>query len=160
MFLWYLQVSSLSHSIVFLYFFHCSLSFLAISWVYLSLSLLPFTSLLFSAIGKTLSDYPFAFSHFFFLRMVLITTSYTMVQTSILSSSGLLSTRFNPLNLSPPLCNHKGFDLGHTWMIYFLQFNSEFCNKDLMIWATVSSRSCFLFLFSYIEFLHLQLQRI
>ena len=25
---------------------------------------------------------------------------------------------------------------------YFLQFKSEFWNKDLMIWATVSSRSC------------------
>ena len=26
---------------------------------------------------------------------------------------------------------------------YFLQFKSEFCNKEFMIWATVSSRSCF-----------------
>ena len=28
---------------------------------------------------------------------------------------------------------------------YFLQFKSEFGNKELMIWATVSSRSCFCF---------------
>ena len=27
---------------------------------------------------------------------------------------------------------------------YFLQFNSEFCNKEFMIWAIVSSWSCFL----------------
>ena len=26
---------------------------------------------------------------------------------------------------------------------YFLQFKSEFCNKEFMIWATVSSWSCF-----------------
>ena len=26
---------------------------------------------------------------------------------------------------------------------YFLQFEPEFCNKELMIWATGSSRSCF-----------------
>ena len=26
---------------------------------------------------------------------------------------------------------------------HFLHFKSEFCNKELMIWATVSTRSCF-----------------
>ena len=30
---------------------------------------------------------------------------------------------------------------------YFLQFKSEFCNKEFMIWATVSSWSCFCWLF-------------
>ena len=30
---------------------------------------------------------------------------------------------------------------------YFLQFKSEFGNKELMIWATVSSRSCFCWLY-------------
>ena len=30
---------------------------------------------------------------------------------------------------------------------YFLQLNSEFCNKELMIWATVSSRSSFCWLY-------------
>ena len=30
---------------------------------------------------------------------------------------------------------------------YFLQFNPEFCNKELMIWATFSSRSCFYWLY-------------
>ena len=29
---------------------------------------------------------------------------------------------------------------------YTFQFKSEFCNKELMIWATVSSRSCFCWL--------------
>ena len=42
--------------------------------------------------------------------------------------------------LSLPLYNRNRFDLGHTWMSsgfpYFLQFKFEFCNKELMIWAT------------------------
>jgi len=32
---------------------------------------------------------------------------------------------------------------------YFLQFKPEFCNKELMIWATVSPRSCFCWLYSF-----------
>ena len=51
----------------------------------------------------------------------------------------------------PQLYNHKGYNLCHTWIWprdfpYFLQFKPEFCNKELMIWATVSSRSCFYWL--------------
>ena len=72
------EISSLSHSIVFLYFLHCSfkktfLSLLCIlwnsafNWVYLSLSPLPFTSLLFSAICKASSDNHFAFLQFIVL---------------------------------------------------------------------------------------------
>ena len=49
------------------------------------------------------------------------------------------------------LCNHKGFDLGHTWMPsgfpYVFLFKSEFGNKNFMIWVTVSSRSCFCWLY-------------
>ena len=71
----------------------------AFSWVYLSLSPLPFISLLSSATCKASSDNHFAFLHFFFLGMVLVTTSYTMLQTSVHSSSGTLSARSNPLNL-------------------------------------------------------------
>ena len=74
--------------------------------------------------------------------MVLIPASYTMSQTSICSSSGILSIRSNPLNL---FVTSKR-DL--IWVIpewfsgfpYFLQFKSEFGNKEFMIWATV--RSC------------------
>ena len=43
------------------------------------------------------------------------------------------------------LYNHKGFHLGHTWMAsgfpFLLQSKSEFCNKELMIWETVSTQS-------------------
>ena len=73
--------------------------------------------------------------------------------------------------LSLPLYNHKGFDLGHTWMVlglqrvghdwatelnwtewcggfpYFLPFKSEIGNKEFMIWAIVSSQSCFCWLY-------------
>ena len=84
----------------------------AFRWVYLAFSPLPFASLLFSAICKTSSDNHFAFLRFFFLEMVLITTSCTMSQTSVHSSSGTLSIRSNPLNLFvTSTVYHKGFDL-------------------------------------------------
>ena len=63
----------------------------AFKWVYLSFSPLPFTSLLFIAMCKASSDNHFAFLHFIFLGMVLITDSCTMSQTSVHSSSGTLS---------------------------------------------------------------------
>ena len=79
--------------------FHCSLkkSFLsllailwnsAFRWVYLSLSHLLFASLLFSVICNISSDKHFAFLHFFFLGMVLVTASCTILRTSVHSSSG------------------------------------------------------------------------
>ena len=62
----------------------------ACKWVYLSFSPLPFTSLFFSPIYKASSDKHFAFLHLFFLEMVLITASCSMLQTSVHSSSGTL----------------------------------------------------------------------
>ena len=96
------EISSLSHSVVFLYFFAliaeegflislCYSLELCIQMVYLSFSPLPFASLLFSAICKASSDYHFAFLHFFSSGMVLITASCTMSRTSVHSSSGTLS---------------------------------------------------------------------
>ena len=63
----------------------------AFKWVYLSFSPLPSTSLLFRAICKAASDNHFTFLYFFFLGMVLIPASYTLLQTSIHSYSGTLS---------------------------------------------------------------------
>jgi len=112
---------------------------------------LPLASLLFSAICKASTDSHFAFLHFFFLGMVLITASCTVSRTSIHSSSGTLSNLTLWIYLSRPLYNRKGFDLGHTWMVqwfsYFLEFKSEFGNKEFMIWATVSSWSCLCWLY-------------
>ena len=82
--------------------------------------------------------------------MVLITVSWTL-WTSIHSSSGILWNLIPWIYLSLPLYNGKGFDLGHTWMAwcfpYFLQFKSEFCNREFMIWVTVSSWSYFCWLY-------------
>ena len=100
------------------------LSLLAILWnsafrcFYLSFSPFPFTSLLFSAICKASSDKHFAFLHFFFLGMVL---SLPPVQCheplSIVLQAFCLSDLVPWIYLSLPLYNHKGFDLGHTWMV-------------------------------------------
>ena len=60
----------------------------AIKWVYLSSSPLPLASLLFLAICKASSDNYFAFLHFFFLGVVLITAFCTMSQTLVHSSLG------------------------------------------------------------------------
>ena len=142
--------------------------------------------------------------------MVLIMASCTMSRTSIHSSSGTLSDLILWIYLSLPLYIHKGFNLGHTWMVweevddrgwdgwmtsltqwtwvwvnsgswwwtgrpgvlqsmgsqrvrhdwatelnwtewssgfpYFIQFKSEFGNKEFMIWARVSSQFCFCWL--------------
>ena len=107
---------------------HCSLkkaffSILAIlwnsafRWVYLSFSPLLFTSLVFSAICKVSLDNHFAFLSFFFWGMVLMTASCTMSWTSVYSSSGTLSDIIPWIYWSLPPYNHKGYDLGHTWMV-------------------------------------------
>ena len=75
-----------------------------------------------------------------------------MLQTSIHSSSGTLSTISNSLSICHLHCKIIS-DL--IWVVperpsgwpYFLQFKTEFCNDELMIWATVSSRSCFNWLY-------------
>ena len=83
-------------------------------FIFFSLS---FTSLLFSAICKASSDNHFAFLHFFFLGIVLITASCIMSWTSVHSSSGTLSDLIPWIYLSLLLYNHNWFDLGHTWVV-------------------------------------------
>ena len=88
------EISSLSHSVVFLYFFaliteesflisSCYSLELCIQMLYLSFSPLSLASRLLSAICKASSDNHFAFLHFFFFEMVLITTYCTVLQTSV-----------------------------------------------------------------------------
>ena len=86
-------------------------------WIYLSFSPLLLASLLYSAICKTSSDNHFAFFHFFFLGIVLITASCTMSWTSVHSYLGTLSDLIPWIYFSFPLYIHKGFDLGQTWMV-------------------------------------------
>ena len=89
----------------------------------------------------------FFFLHFFFLGIILVTASYTMSWSSAHSSSGTVSDLISWVCLSLPLYNHKGFDLvipeWSSGFPYFLKYKCEFGNKELMIWATVSSWSCF-----------------
>jgi len=90
----------------------------AFSWVYLSLSPLPFTSLLFLAICKaslknTLPSW-ISFSWGWFWSPPHI--EYYK------SPSIVLQTLYLPylipwIYFSPPPYKHKGFDLGHTWMV-------------------------------------------
>ena len=101
------EISSLSHSVLFLYFFvliteegFLILAIIwnsAFRWVYLSFSPLPFASL-FSAILYGLFRQPFCLFAFLFLGMVLITASCTCHEppSTVLQA---LSIRFNPLNL-------------------------------------------------------------
>ena len=132
------EISRLSHSTVCSISLYCShkavLSLLAILWnsafsrVYLSFSLLPFISLLFSAICKPSSDNHFAFLDFFFLGMVLVTAPCTTWQPSIHSSSSTLSSRSNPLNL-------------FTGIVFWVQYvadaraSSHWALKDLLLKA-------------------------
>ena len=119
------EISSLSHSVVILYFFAliteeglltspCYSWNSVIRWIYLSFYHLPFTSLLFSAIYKASSDYHFAFMHFF-LEMVLIIVSYTMSWTSVHSSSGILSGLTPWIYWLLALYHQKWFDLD--WVV-------------------------------------------
>ena len=121
---------------------HCSLkkafwSLLAIlwnsafSWSYLSISF-PFSlafcfSLFPQLFVKTSSDNHFAFVHFFFSGMVLVTVQCYEPPSIVLQTLGLPGL-IPWMYWSPPLYNHKGFDLGHTWM-------AQWCSLLSSIWA-------------------------
>ena len=104
------EISSLSHSFVFLCLFAlfteegflispcCSLE-LCIQMDISFLFSLVFHFSSFHSCFKASSDNHFAFLHFFFLVMVLIAVSCTMPWTSVHHSSDTLSIRSSPLNL-------------------------------------------------------------
>ena len=86
--------------------------------------------------------------------MVLITVSCTMSRTSIHSSSG---TVYQIESLESVCHFHSTIVKDLFWVIslewssgfsYCLQFKSEFGNKQFMIWAMVSSWSCFCWLYA------------
>ena len=88
----------------------------AFIWIYLSFSAMLFASPLFLSYFQGLLRHHFAFLHFFLLGMVLIFASSTMSKTSVHSSSDTLSDLI-PWICCHFFCNHKGFDLGHTWLV-------------------------------------------
>ena len=129
-------ISSLSQYIVFLYFFAliAEEGFLISPCYSLELCIQMGISFLFSfafcfspihSYCKASSDNHFAFLHFFFLGMVLITASSTMSCTSVHSSSGTLSDLVPWIYFSPPLYNHMGFDLTYTWKVWWFSLLSS-----------------------------------
>ena len=74
---------------------------------------------LFPTICKVSSDNHFVCLHFFFGGDSLITNSCTLLHTSIHSSLVTLSDLIPWIFLSLPLYNHKGFELGHTWVAWW-----------------------------------------
>ena len=126
------EISSISHSIVCLYFlaliteegFLISPCYSLECYIQMGISFLfSFSPLLyFSAICKASSDNHFAFLHFFFLGMVLITASCTMSRTSGHSSSGALSYLIPWIFLSLPLYNCS---------IQFSQFSRSVVSNSL-----------------------------
>ena len=122
------EISSLSDFIVSSISLHCSLkraflSLLAIlwnfafSWAYLSLSSLPFASLLFSTICKapqtTILPSCISFSLGWFLSL---TPVQCYKPLSVVLQAPCLSDLTPWIYSFPPLYNHKGFDLYLTWM--------------------------------------------
>ena len=104
-----LQYSGLENSM------DCIVHGVAKSWT--RLSDFHFTScLFFSQLFVRSPRQPFTFLYFFFLGMVLITASCTMSRNSIHSFSKTQSDLICWIYLSLPLYNHKGYDLGQTWM--------------------------------------------
>ena len=105
------EISSLSHSIVFLYFFCIDhwgklsyLSLLFFGALHSDGYIFPFPLCLLLLFFSQLFVRPpqtaiLLFLHFFFLGMVFIPDSCTVSGTSIHSSSGTLSIKSNPLNL-------------------------------------------------------------
>ena len=86
-------------------------------WIYLSFFPLLFASLLSSCICKTSSNNHSSFFSFLFVGDSFDHHLLYNVMNLIHSSSGTLSDLSPWTYLSLPLYNHKGFDLGYTWMV-------------------------------------------
>ena len=72
----------------------------------------------FLSICKASSDNYFAFLHFFFLVMVLITSPIHYQEPLCIVLQAFYVSDIIPwIYLLHPLYNHKGFDLDHTWMV-------------------------------------------
>ena len=89
----------------------------AFSWVYLSFSPLLFTSLLSSAICKASPDNHFVFLQFFFFGWLWSLPPTQCCEPLAIVLQILCLPNLIPwIYSSPPVYNHKGFDLDHTWM--------------------------------------------
>ena len=162
------EISSLSHSVVFLYFFvliseEGFLISLCYSLELCIQSLLFLVSFLLSAICKASSDNHFSFLHLFFLGLVLITASHTMSWTSIHSSSDTLSDLIPCIYLSLLLYNLKWFDLGHYGLVVFPTFfnlSLNFAGRCSWSEPQLASSSLGYFFCRFCSTSHLWLQKI
>ena len=122
------EISSLSHSIVFLYFFElntkevfcispCHSWNSAFKWVYLSFSTLPLTSVLFSDICEASSDNYFAFCISLSLVWYWLLPTVQCHEPLSIVLQALLSISSYPLNLLVTFTVYKGFYLSYTWMV-------------------------------------------
>ena len=138
------EISSLSHSVLLLYFFALITEegFLISSCYSLELCIQMLISFLFpfalhffsfTAICESSPDRHFAFMHFFYLWMVLIPVSCTMSWTSIHNSSGTISDQIPWMYFSLHCIIIRDLiEVIPEWssgFSYFLQFKSEFGNK-------------------------------
>ena len=119
----------------------------AFSWVHFSFSPLPFTSFLCQRFVRPpqTTTLPSCIS---FSWGCLVAASHTMLWTSVHSSSGTLYTKSNAICHLYCIIIRDLMLVIFEWSSgfpYFVQFKSEFCNKEFMNWAdkTVGSRSCF-----------------
>ena len=159
------EISSLSPSVVFLYFFalfieegllvsSCCNS--AFSWLYISLSPLLFTSLLSSTICKDSSDNHFAFLHFFSLRWLYLLPPVQYYEPLSIVLQALYLLDIIPwIYLSPPFYIHSAFYLSCFPQVFSLSLN--FATRSW--WYEPHSTSGLVFP-DCIEVLHLQLQAI
>ena len=168
------EISSISYSVVFLYFFAwineqgflispCYSLELCIQMVILSFSPLLFASLIFTVICKASSDSHFDLLHFFILGMVLIPVSCTMSWTYVHSSSGTLSIKSSPLN---PFLTSTVKSEGILFRSYlnglvviFTFFNFSLNLTIRCSWSEPQSAPSLVFT-DCIELLHLWMQRI
>ena len=134
------EISSLSHSIVFLYFFALItgegfLFLLALLWnsafrcIYLSFSHLPLASLLFLGIFNTSFDSHFAFLHFFFLGMVLINAAIkTILKKKKIPFYIVANILFVTMNSSCQVLSHSALLSGDNSSYWFPVVASQiFC---------------------------------
>ena len=117
-----------------------------------------FPSFLSLAICIASSDNHFPFLCFFFLGMVLVTASYTVLQTSVLSSSITLPPRSNPLNLfiTSTVIWFRSYLNGLLVFPTFFNFSLNFAIRSL--WAEQLTAPGLVFA-DCMELLHLWLQR-
>ena len=126
----------------------------AFRWVYLSFSPLPLASLLFLVILRpaqtAILPFCISFSWGWFWSLLPVQCHEPLF---IILQALCLSDLIPWIYLLLPLYNHKRFDLSQMkhllflWFSLLLQYKLGFCNKEFMVWATVSSRSCFCWLY-------------